>query len=122
MFKEFGGEPFVSTVFFCQLQRDAHQIQTEKSHPAGGIRLFENGSAGKFFAPINDSDVVEPEKASFKNIISLAVDLVHPPGKVNHQFVKTLFEKQPVALTRAFFLYAVNAPTSPGVHRRVKIG
>ena len=40
MLEEFRRQPFVHRVLFGQLDGNAHEVQTEHAHPAGGVRLL----------------------------------------------------------------------------------
>ena len=59
MLEELGGHTLVNRVLVGQLQGNAHQVETEKSHPTGRVGLFENGAVGKFLAAINHGNVVQ---------------------------------------------------------------
>src|SRR5262249_19037511 len=120
--EELDGEALVNLVLLRQLQRDAHQVKAEESHPSGGVGLFENGSAGQALTAIDDGDVVESEEATFEDIVALAVDLVHPPCEVDEKFVETLLQKLLVADTVTFQISVVDAPDRPRMHRRIQIG
>src|SRR5258708_5603620 len=122
MLEELGGQRFVDAVLFGQFERYAHQVETERAHPTSGIGLFELGPVRQLVAAVKHGDVIEAKKAALENIISFAVDLIHPPGKVDQQFVKTLFEKLAVRLPRTNPIHVVNAPNSPGMNRRIEIG
>src|SRR5271156_5983601 len=119
MLEELGSQAFVHRAILGKLESDAHHVQAEKSHPSGGVRLLENGAGGKFFAAVNNGDVVESEKAAFENIQSLAIDLVHPPGEIDQQLMKTLFQEFLIRNAGTFFFHLVNAPAGPSLHRRV---
>src|SRR5262249_58617331 len=96
--------------------------ETEKTHPARRVVLFEDGSIRKFLAAINDRDVVEPEKSAFKDVVAFAVDPVHPPRKIHEQLVKTSLEKLRIALAGALLFELEDAPASPRMNRRGHVG
>src|SRR5207237_6245305 len=104
------------------VERHAHHVEAEEAHPSGGVGLFQNGTIRKLFAPVDDGDVVEPKKPAFENVVALAIDPIDPPGKVDEQLVKALFEKDRIALAGAFFVELIDAPTGPGVDGRNKVG
>ena len=41
---------------------------------------------------VDDRDVVEPEEPAFEDVVAFLVDLVHPPGEVEHQLVEAALE------------------------------
>src|SRR5205823_8665146 len=63
-----------------------------------GVRLLQRHAMGEFLAAVDHRDVIETEKTARKDIVALAIDLVHPPGKINQQLVETAFEKQAIRL------------------------
>src|SRR5205085_5516873 len=103
------------------LKRDAHQVQTEHAHPAGGVRLFEPRAVRQRRAAINDRDVIKTEKAALEDVVAFAVHLVDPPSEVDHQLVETLFEEQTITFARLQAIHVIDAPHGPSMHRRVEI-
>ena len=47
--EELDRQPLVDAVLLRQLQGDAHQVQAEHPHPAGGVGLFEHDAVGAAF-------------------------------------------------------------------------
>ena len=66
--EELRGHRLVGTVLVRQLERDAHHVQAEESHPARRVGLFENGATGQPLAAIDHGDVVETEEAAFEDV------------------------------------------------------
>ncbi len=82
MLPEFAGDIFISMVMLCQFQRDRKKIERVHCHPACAVRLFDVSADRQWFTAIEDTDVIESEKASFKHVVSFSIFTVHPPGKV----------------------------------------
>ncbi len=76
---------------------------------------------GKGLAPVKDADIVQPEKAALKNIISFGVLTIHPPSKVQQQLVEARAQETGGPHTFAFLLDLVDAPGRPGMHGRIDI-
>src|SRR5450432_2903889 len=70
---------------------------------------------------VEHRDVVEAEEASLKNIVPFAVYLVHPPGEIDQQLMKALFQKLAIGLARSNTVHVVDAPDGPGMNRRIQI-
>ena len=119
--EELGGEALVGLVLSRKLEGDAHEVQAEHAHPAGGVGLFEHRALRQLLRAIDDRDVVEAKEAAFEYVVALAVDLVHPPGEIDQQFVETLLQEHPVALALAQPVHVVDPPHRPGLHRRVQV-
>ena len=78
-------------------------------------------AGGQGIAAVEDSDVVEAEKAALKNVHAVGVFAVDPPGEIQKQFVEDADEKSAVAAAVAFLVDLVDAPRGPGVDRRVYV-
>src|SRR4029434_1941192 len=76
---------------------------------------------GKRLAAVEDADVVQTEKTALKDVSSLGILAIHPPGEIQQQFLKNPLEKFAVGLAAALFFNFVNAPCRPGVDRRVNV-
>ena len=76
---------------------------------------------GQGRAPIEDADVVEPEKSALKDVVPLFVFAVHPPGEIEHQLVEDPFEERAIADPAALLLNLVDAQRRPCVHRWIHV-
>src|SRR5690348_5885480 len=119
MLEELYCEPFVDLVGFSQFESDPHQVQTEESHPAGGIGLLKDRAARELVTAIDHCDVVKTEEAALEDVVPFSINFVDPPGKVDQQLVKDLLKKLCVGDSVARAIQVVDTPTGPGVHRRV---
>src|SRR5262249_16722695 len=82
---------------------------------------FEDGAVGQRLAAVDDGDVVEAEKASLKDVVAFAVDLVDPPGEIDEQLVEALFEKLDVGLAGLELVGVIDAPHRAGMHRWIEV-
>src|SRR5206468_11252041 len=119
--EEFAGNVFIGRVFYGQLQGNGQHVETVHPHPARPIRLFDVASRGKRRAAVEDADIIQTEKAALKNVSSLGVFAIHPPGEVQQKFLKHSLEKSAVALAAALLLDLVDAPCRPRVDWRVGV-
>ena len=62
---------------------DSH-VETEEGHPGSSIRLSESTASGQWFRSVEWTNVVETEESSFKDIVSIGILSVDPPGNVRH--------------------------------------
>ena len=121
MLEEFAGHVFIGRVFSGQLQGNGQHVEAVHPHPARPIRLFDVASRGKRRAAVEDADIIQTEKAALKNVSSLGVFAIHPPGEVQQKFLKHSLEKSAVALAAALLLDLVDAPCRPRVDWRVDV-
>src|SRR5580658_4025714 len=110
-----------------QLEGNAQQVQAIRRHPARAIRLVHKAARGQRLAAVEYTDVVEAEEAALKNISSLLVLTVHPPGKIQKKLLKYALQKHQVAGVIGIgfaALAAINlkdAKGGPRVDRRVHV-
>src|ERR1700694_4932195 len=88
MLKEFAGDVFVGRIFFGQLESHRQHVQTVHAHPACAVGLLEVASGGERRRAVKNSDVIEAEETTLKDIRAVGVFAVHPPGKIQQQLVK----------------------------------
>src|SRR5579872_1503721 len=69
MFKKLGGEQLINPILSGQLQGNAHQVQTEKSHPSGPVGLLQDRAPIKLLAAIDHRDVVQTKESTFENVV-----------------------------------------------------
>ena len=60
-------------------------------------------ASGKRLAAVEDADVVQTEKAALKDVSSLGILAIHPPGEIQQQFLKNPLKKFAVGLAAALF-------------------
>ena len=78
-------------------------------------------SGGQGLGAIEDPDVVQAEEPAFKDIHSIRVLAVDPPGETQQQFVEDLLQELAIGLAPPPFFDLVNTPSGPGVDRRVNV-
>src|SRR5271156_3234535 len=80
--KELGRRVVIGDVVLRQFKSDSHQGQAVHRHPTGAIGLAEKGTVGQGLVAIENSDVVQTEEATLKEIASMKIFLIDPPGEV----------------------------------------
>ena len=70
---------------------------------------------------IKDANIVQSQETAFKDILTESILTVHPPGEVQHQLPKDMFEKLQVTLAPEFFSMIYRVHGGPGMHRRIHI-
>src|SRR5262249_48253853 len=96
-------------------------------HPACAVGLADEAACRQRLAAVEDSDVVEAQKTALKEVATVDVLAVHPPGEVEHQLVEDALQKREVtwglgiggAVSLAVDLK--DTPGGPSVHRRIHV-
>src|SRR5208282_5237533 len=70
---------------------------------------------------VEDADVVQPEEATFKQVLAKPVFPVHPPTEVQDQLGKRPLEELEVAFSCKGLLRPVEEDRRPGVYRRIDV-
>ena len=113
MLKEFAGNIAVGTVFLGQFQRDRQHIQAIHAHPTGAIGLLDMAAIGQWHVAIKDADIIQAQKATLEDILSLKVLAVHPPGEIEQQFLEDLFQESRDHLCRSVVALSCRHDTRP---------
>src|SRR5438876_4564025 len=116
VFEEFAGDIFVGGIFLREFERDREHVEAIHTHPACAVGLFEMATGWERRGAVEDSDVVETKKAALENVGALRIFAIDPPGEVEKQLVKNLFEEGAIADTAHATFNFVNAPGRPGVN------
>ena len=88
MLIKFIADLFVLRLFLGEFQCHFQHAEAVKRHPSRAIGLLENASVGNGGAAIEDSDIVQPQEASFEDIVAKGVFAIDPPSKVEHKFLE----------------------------------
>lgn len=99
MLKELRRNIFIDWIMLCEFERDVKPIQclngsvglkkvhlhveAVECHPGRPICLTKFASGGQRFGPIESTNIVKAQKATFKDIKALSVFSVYPPVREN---------------------------------------
>src|SRR5439155_4267921 len=111
----------VARVDTPELHGDLEKVQAVQAHPARAVRLLDEAAGRQLRAAIEDADVVEAEESALEDVVADDVLAVHPPGEVEQQLVKDLFEEHVVGALAVALLDLVDPPGGPGVYRRIDV-
>src|SRR6516225_7154408 len=105
-----------------QLEGNAQHVEAVHSHPTGAVGLLNVSAAGKYSAAVKNTDVVEPEETSLKDVLPFRVFAIYPPIKVQQELVKNTLQKPDVPISAILlFVDFVYSERRPGMHRWVDI-
>ena len=119
--EELGRGFLISPVMFRQFERHSQHIDRIHSHPAGGISLLEFLDPRRHMVAVKYPDIIQTKETTFKNIRSIGILLVHPPGEIHQQFLKSPFQEIPVGFTRFLFIRFKHIPYAPGMNGWIHI-
>src|SRR5215471_15870428 len=119
--EEFAGDVFVSRIVFGKFERDGEHVEAIHAHPTGAVGLLEMTACGKGSRAVKNADVVEAEETALEDVGAVRIFSIDPPGKVQQQFVKNLFEEGAIGDTADAAFDFINAPGGPSVDRRVYV-
>src|SRR5712692_866239 len=94
---ELAGDVFIDGILAGEFESDGEHVEGVHGHPRSAVGLFNMATGGKRRAAIEDADIVEAEKATLEDVHTFGVFAVHPPGKVEHEFLEYAFEKCSIA-------------------------
>src|SRR5215472_5680113 len=120
MFEEAKSDLLVHRISLSEDQRDFQHVLTIERHPCGSIGLVQVSSGGKFRAAVENTDIVQAEKAAREHIASVRILTVHPPVEVQHQALERAFQEANVSATK-LLLNVVEKQCRPGMHRRINV-
>src|SRR6266699_4746344 len=121
MLEKFAGDVFISGIFFRQLESDRQHVQAIHAHPTRAVGLFEVASSGERRRTVKDSNIVEAQESTLKDIRAVRIFAIYPPSEIQEQLVKNLFEESAIGDATHPPLDFIDAPRGPGVHWRVHI-
>src|SRR5438874_558587 len=116
MLKEFRGCIFKRLIIHGDLERYVHHVECIGTHPAGTICLLQLHMA-TVKTPVEYTDIIQSEEATFKDVVPVPVLAVDPPGKIDEELLKYLFQEDQVTGSGFLFFKLVNFQSCPGVHR-----
>ena len=103
-----------------QLQSHVQHDHAEERHPGGPVRLLQLPAGRERLAPVEQSDVVQPQEPPGENVPPVGVLPVHPPVEVEHQLLEGPSQEAVVAVP-AGPRDLVHAEAGPRVDGRVHV-
>src|ERR1700693_2621805 len=91
MLKEFAGDVFVSAIFLGKFEGDGQHVEAIHAHPAGAIGLLEMAAGGERRGAVENPYIVQAQKAALKNIGTVGIFSIHPPGEIQEQLMENFF-------------------------------
>src|SRR5690606_38499969 len=73
-------------------------------------------SVFKLHIPVECVNIIKSQKSATKNIVSVFVLSVYPPGKIKKHLLKNAFQKRNVGLAVHFLINFENPERRPGVN------
>jgi hypothetical protein len=81
--EEFGRRLLIHFVGLGQFQRHAQHIYRKHGHPTCRIGLLHSANALGHVIAIENPNVVQTQKSTFKKIGAMFIFLVYPPSKID---------------------------------------
>src|SRR5207249_8677739 len=100
---------------------DPEHIQAVHAHPGSAIRLLKMTSRWQGCTAVEDADVVQSQEATLKDVVSLAILAIDPPGEIEQEFVEDPLQEAAIGLSGRAFLDFIHTPCRPGMNGRVHI-
>src|SRR5260370_39511049 len=88
VFEEFGGDILISVIIPREFQGYREHVKAVHRHPTRSIGLIEIAATRKLGASVKNTDVVQAEKATLKDIPPVSIFAIDPPREVDQKFVK----------------------------------
>ena len=114
------GNLLIHGVVVCQNERDLQHVLAVESHPRRAVRLVQMAARRERSTAIKHANVVQPEKSTGENILSLRIFPVDPPVEILHQALKRPLQKAEIRPAQ-FFFNVVEKQSRPGMHWRIHV-
>src|SRR5205814_3173962 len=88
VFQKFDCQILIHRIVLRQFESNSQHVQTVEGHPGGAVCLLEATARGQGIRTVENSDVVQPEKSSGKEIGAFVIGSIHPPGEIEKKFLK----------------------------------
>src|SRR3954447_23981408 len=121
MLKELGGEVLVDGIMSRQFERRPSHIQAIRGHPCCSVGLLQSEIVRKDHAAIDDTDIVQPEKATLEQVFTAFILPVHPPREVDNEFVKDARQKVTITLSSPSLFSLVERSGRRNVDGRIHV-
>lgn len=74
----------VNRIVGSEFDGEFRHVLAKQSHPSRAVRLLQVAAGGERRTAIEDANVVEAEKAPFKDVLAEAVLAIGPPSEIQH--------------------------------------
>ena len=79
MLEELAGNVLVDAAVLSQFESNVQHVQRVEGHPSSGISLLESTTTRERFRAVENTDVIQTEKTTLENVVSVRVLAVDPP-------------------------------------------
>ncbi len=116
--EELAGDILVDVVFTRQFQRDAHKAESVHRHPGSAVGLVYMSPGRQWLRAVKDADIVQAQKTTLKDVSSLSIKPVDPPGEVEHQLMEDPLQEGAIAFAAVAQLFqTIDAPSRNRIAR-----
>lgn len=121
MLKELGGNILIDATMLCKLKGNVQHGKAVECHPAGAVSLFKDTTRGQWLGAVEETDIIESQEATFKDIFTVCIFSVYPPRKVKQKLLEDSLKKINILAAIQLSLNLERSEGGPGVYWRVDI-
>src|SRR5262249_32563577 len=85
------------------------------------VGLLQVAPRGQRSAPVKHPDIVQTENPAFEEIVTVTIQPIQPPAKIQHQLAIDSFEELDISSAMQRLLGAMQKDRGPGVDRWISI-
>jgi len=86
--EKLGSNVFVSPSVLSQLQSNVQHAKTVEGHPPSGVRLLKHTTSRERIGAVEETNVVETQETTLKDVLAIKVLAVDPPSEVEEQLLE----------------------------------
>ena len=104
----------------CEFQRYRKHRTAVESHPCSCVCLLQCPTLWKRRAAVKDSNVIEAEESSGKEVLAGGVCAIDPPREIDKELGKSSLQEVSIRFS-GFGAHLIYTPTSPGMNRWIYV-
>ena len=112
---------FIDPAMLGQFECNVQHGQAVESHPSCRISLLQSSASWQGIGAIEETYIVQAEKAAFEDVLAIEVFSIHPPSEVEQQLLEHPFKKVQVTTAIQFTLDLECTEHGPSMNGRVDI-
>ena len=80
--KELRSHVFVDATTLSKLQTDVQHVKAVETHPSCAVGLLQDTTSGQRIRSVENTNVVESQETTLKDVLSVGIFAVDPPCKI----------------------------------------
>jgi hypothetical protein len=106
---------------FGKLKRNVEHGEAVKGHPPSTVSLFKDTSRGQWLGTVEQTDIIESQETTLKDVLAIGIFAIDPPGEVEQKLLENSLKEIEILASVQLSFNLEGSESSPGMDGRIDI-